>query len=579
MDREIGGSPIGIEGRELARGVGLVARVGWRGLARRDSPGDVDHGLVGPPTLSLVADRFDGASAVEQTEIGGDGRPSARFAEVVDAGPQELAGVGRIVAQRQPHLAAVLIFGADDLARRLLAVGGEDLVFAIVLPDDVQQVGEAVVVVVTHVGPEQRLRDGPGRVGIMERGDQTLEDPAGEIGLRRVADFIAGAIENDAGVVAVAEHGIARVCLGPLTEIEVVVAGVFGHRPHIEHLVHHQESHAVAEVEEFGGDRVVGGTDGVHAELLEGLQAPFPGADRDGGAECAGVAMKADPFDFEVTAVEPKAGIRVEVEFADTERNGLFVKAGNLHYGAVERAVVEVPELRGADSNLFAEGGDALRRNVLELGGAGRGGSAVGREDGDFYLDLATCGRLVGHFGLHPDRGGGGCGDERGPRLKMNRGGREQAHVAVNAGAGIPAGGGLLRVIGADREQVRPGCAEVQVTGQIVPEGHVAVGPLAEMEAVDPNVAVGHHAIEFDGNTPRGIVCRQGESFAIPADAGREECARAAGGILLVERAFDGPVVRNVEPAPGTVHEIGLLGAGSIGFEEPPVAVEGGHHA
>ena len=50
------------------------------------------------------------------------------------------------------------------LRRRLLRVRREDLLLAIVLADDVEQVGEAIVVVVAGVRAEERLRHGPRRI-------------------------------------------------------------------------------------------------------------------------------------------------------------------------------------------------------------------------------------------------------------------------------------------------------------------------------------------------------------------------------------------------------------------------------
>jgi len=58
--------------------------------------------------------------------------------------------------------------------------------------------------------------------------------------------------------------------------------------------------------------------------------------------------------------------------------------------------------------------------------------------------------------------------------------------------------------------------------------------------------------------------------FPIPADAGGKEAARPARGILLVERAFDAPVVRYVQSAPLGVRKLGLFGARRVGLEEAP---------
>ena len=113
-----------------------------------------------------------GGGGEEEAGAGADGGPAAGFAEVVDAGPEELAGVLGVVAHGDPLVAVVGVLGADDLAGGLVGVGFEDLLLAVVLADDVEEVGEAVVVVVRGVGAEERLGDGAGGVVGVEGVDE-----------------------------------------------------------------------------------------------------------------------------------------------------------------------------------------------------------------------------------------------------------------------------------------------------------------------------------------------------------------------------------------------------------------------
>ena len=94
------------------------------------------------------------------------------------------------------------------------------------------------------------------------------------------------------------------------------------------------------------------------------------------------------------------------------------------------------------------------------------------------------------------------------------------------------------------------------------------------MEAIDPNVAVGHDAIEVDEDAPARVVCGQRETFAIPADTCRQETTRASRRILLVEWPFNTPVMRHVELPPCAVIEVWSLSAWSIAFKKTPIAVE-----
>src|ERR1035437_5288051 len=61
----------------------------------------------------------------------------------------------------------------------------------------------------------------------------------------------------------------------------------------------------------------------------------------------------------------------------------------------------------------------------------------------------------------------------------------------------------------------------------------------------------------------------------IPANARWQESAGTAGLVGFGKRPFDAPIVRHIEFSPGTVVELRLLRTGGIGFQKPPVCVEG----
>ena len=111
----------------------------------------------------------------------------------------------------------------------------------------------------------------------------------------------------------------------------------------------------------------------------------------------------------------------------------------------------------------------------------------------------------------------------------------------------------------------------MEVRREIVGEGDVAIGALAQILAVDPHFAVLIDAVELDDD--RAVLGRlgQAEAFAIPADARGKA---SLGFLLFVEGAFDTPIVREVEGAPRGVGELGLLGAGRVSLEELPAEVE-----
>jgi len=76
---------------------------------------------------------------------------------------------------------------------------------------------------------------------------------------------------------------------------------------------------------------------------------------------------------------------------------------------------------------------------------------------------------------------------------------------------------------------LRAACPKRRWAGQVVKEAHVAVGTVAQVKAVDPYVAVGHHAVEGNIDVTVGVSGGQQKALAIPGDSGGEE---ASGGPL-----------------------------------------------
>src|SRR6266404_7259372 len=125
----------------------VVARVGGQRGCTRNAARGVDHRLVAPPTLTLKGKRARCARAVEQARVIRDGGPLRRFTNIVNARPQELSRVRRIVAKRQPDRAVVAVLRAQYLAGRLLLMRCQDFILTVILSNYIQKISEAVVVI------------------------------------------------------------------------------------------------------------------------------------------------------------------------------------------------------------------------------------------------------------------------------------------------------------------------------------------------------------------------------------------------------------------------------------------------
>src|SRR5262249_2756341 len=147
---------------------------------------------------------------------------------------------------------------------------GQNFIFAIILANDIQHVGEVVVVIVADVWPEQGLSYRTCRVILMEDVNQPAENSFCEVGLGRVVDFVASAIKDNTGMITIATDSIASIYFRPLVEVQVVIVGILGDGLAVEHFVYHEEAHAVAEVEELRSWGIMGSSDGIDSDVFEG---------------------------------------------------------------------------------------------------------------------------------------------------------------------------------------------------------------------------------------------------------------------------------------------------------------------
>ena len=94
------------------------------------------------------------------------------------------------------------------------------------------------------------------------------------------------------------------------------------------------------------------------------------------------------------------------------------------------------------------------------------------------------------------------------------------------------------------------------------------------MEAVDPNIAVGHHAVESNIDAPMHIFGGQIKRLAIPRDSGREKAAGRATLILLVNGTGNAPVVRYGDVLPAGIVHRGLFRMSRVTLQKLPSGIE-----
>ena len=110
-----------------------------------------------------------------------------------------------------------------------------------------------------------------------------------------------------------------------------------------------------------------------------------------------------------------------------------------------------------------------------------------------------------------------GCGglDLCAPERDVDGGGDGEVHVAVEPCARVPAAA-LVLVLQADSKRVA--CAGTNVWGDVEGKRVVAIGPVADLLAVDVDAGVAHRAIEAEEDTAITEVLRDVQAAAVPAN-------------------------------------------------------------
>ena len=105
-----------------------------------------------------------------------------------------------------------------------------------------------------------------------------------------VPDFISDAPQNNAGMAPVAPDHSGYVFVVPFIEEQIAIHVVV--RPFVVNLVDDKKTHFIAEVVQLLRHGIMGGADGVRAQLFDGFQPALPDFNRHRRAHTAAVVMQ-----------------------------------------------------------------------------------------------------------------------------------------------------------------------------------------------------------------------------------------------------------------------------------------------
>ena len=357
-------------------------------------------------------------------------------------------------------------------------------------------------------------------------------------------DLVADRPDEDGRVVAVAADELHELARHELLQRDV--AAPAGGVPLVERLVPDEEAHLVAEVQHLRRGRVVRHADRVRAHVAHDGELAARRVHVERHPERAEVAVQVDAVELHPLAVEEEAAVRVEAELAEADPPHERVREAVAREAQLERielrSVLQLPELRipnlerkvevaasaGVDLDLVvrvvhdlpvrpAQDGRDLRLGVREEAALDRAG--------DRHLRLA---------GQHVVRL-----DPQGVRVEMHLVRRDEADVAVDARARIPARGVVERV-DLDRHRVRP---REEVGRRLRDEAEVAVVAVSAWLSVHEDRRARHHAVKLEEDASLRLL-REDERLAVRAPALPRQAPDVAA-VLHVKRPGDRPVVRH----------------------------------
>ena len=329
--------------------------------------------------------------------------------------------------------------------------------------------------------------------GMQVFGERLLQRDA--FGLGCLGDFIAGGVHDDAGMIEILFHHVQHVLLPPVGYIAGIVVLRLVHVPAVDIFVHHQHAEPVTGLQQIFGAGIVCGADRIVAGFLKNADAALFHLGIGARAQNAIVMMNAGAADDEAPAVDGNAFFACPGERADAE-GFLCEVVSKANACSIQVRRIHIPDLCIRDFEF----------KIACAVGTGHSGMPVK----NLQIDIARDGGLH----LHADSGrmnGQGFDAYAVDRDMLFRAGPEPDRTE-NAGAGIPAGVGLICVAGNDPQLI---FALAQGAVQRHIEIGIAVGALGNLLTVEIDLGVMVNAFKLQSQCLSLLLVCERKSFPV----------------------------------------------------------------
>ncbi len=165
--------------------------------------------------------------------------------------------------------------------------------------------------------------------------------------IRLVADFVADRPDNNAGMIAVAHHQVANLFLAVRFQWRLAFYAIGLIVPFVKSLIPNDESHPVAQIQQFRRRRVVTGADGIDAHLTHDFQLPLHSTGVKRRPERPMIVVQIHAVKLHTPAVKMKAIVGRKPERADSKDSDVrihdFFAHANDCPGGIELRVRDIP--------------------------------------------------------------------------------------------------------------------------------------------------------------------------------------------------------------------------------------------
>src|ERR1044072_2892132 len=126
-------------------------------------------------------------------------------------------------------------------------------------------------------------------------------------------------------MIAIATHLRAQVLLMPIIKQQMIVVLLLAAPPGVERFVHHQEAHAISEIEQLRRGRIVTGANRIDAHLLQNFQLPFERSQIQRGTQRSEIVMIADALKLYALAVQQETAVSIEINITNAKNRFILV--------------------------------------------------------------------------------------------------------------------------------------------------------------------------------------------------------------------------------------------------------------